>query len=69
MKFKELLEVMDPNAEVKAVVRINEIAFSCVKDAKIWLDKKYCAFHDLEISRIAPANDWILAALKGDTEL
>lgn len=69
MKFKEFLEVLDPDTSVEICIRVENIPFSVKVSADSWLKEEYSSFWDLEIITVYVLDYVLRIKLKGNAKL
>lgn len=69
MKFKEFLEVLDPDTSVEICIRVENMPFSVKVSADSWLKEEYSSFWDLEIITVYALDYVLRIKLKGNAKL
>ena len=69
MKFKEFLEVLDPDTSVEICIRVGNMPFSAKVSADSWLKEEYSSFWDLGIITVYALDYVLRIKLKGNAKL
>lgn len=68
MKFKDFLEVLDPESWVDTRIHVGRMPFSHRTCAETWLLEDYLTFWNLEIVNVFVKEGYVLVTLKGEAK-